>query len=88
LVKTLNYLVGLIGSRIASKGENETQADIVNHKMGIRMQQLAQIHGLHFTFDQFILAIEKASQDMVPVLIDLAKLFMIPQLHRLAHPII
>ena len=88
LVKTLNYLVSLIGGRIASKAENQTQADIVNHVMGIRMQQLAQLHGLHFTIDQFILAIDQASQDIIPIVTDLAKLFIIPQLHRLAQPII
>lgn len=62
--------------------------DIINHKMGIRLQQLAQVHGLHFVVEQYILALAKASQDIAPLLADLCKLFAITQIHRLAQPIV
>ena len=54
LIRSINYIVGLIGTRIASKEPGETEADIINYKVGIRLQQLAQLHGVHFMVHEFI----------------------------------
>jgi hypothetical protein len=48
LVKAVGHIVGIIGARIGSKRPGETETDIINHRVGIRLQQLAQLHGLHF----------------------------------------
>lgn len=47
-MKTLHYLIEMVGGRVASKQDGETERDIINYKMGIRLQQLAQFHAVHF----------------------------------------
>jgi len=89
LIRALGHVVGLIGARIASKQPGETEMDIINGKVGIRLQQLAQLHGVHFMAHEFIVAInEEKNQDLKPLLTDLCKLFTIGQIQRLAEPII
>jgi hypothetical protein len=63
--------------------------DIVNFKVGLRLQQLAQLHGVHFMIDEFIQAITKEkNQSIKPLIVELGKLFAIGQIQRLAEPII
>lgn len=88
LVVTLKHLLAVIGTRIANKQPGESEADIINFKVGIRLQQLAQLHGIYFIINAFINAISKAQEDIRPVLVDLCKLFAVGQLQRLAQPII
>ncbi len=33
--------------------------DIINYKVGIRLQQLAQLHGVHFMLNEFLEAINR-----------------------------
>ena len=44
---------------MASKEEGQTQKDIINSKVGIKLQQLAQLHGVYFIVYQFIQTINK-----------------------------
>lgn len=51
LAKSVGHLLTVVGGRIAKKQKDETEADIINFKVGIRLQQLAQLHGIHFVVD-------------------------------------
>ncbi len=63
--------------------------DIINYKVGTRLQQLAQLHGVYYTVDAFVEAINKELTPQIkPILTDLCKLFAIGQIHRLSEPII
>ena len=89
LVKAVGHVVGIIGARISSKKPGETEMDIINHRVGIRLQQLAQLHGLHFMTNEFIKTIQaQTNPEIKQVLTDLCKLFTIGQIQRLAEPII
>jgi len=41
-------------SRIQCKAEGETMMEIMNYKLGNRLQQLAQLHAVFFTVNAFI----------------------------------
>ena len=56
--------------------------------MGIRLQQLARLHGIYFMINENIKAISTAEEEVRPILVDLCKLFAIGQLQKLAEPII
>jgi hypothetical protein len=56
--------------------------------MGIRLQQLAQLHGIYFMINENIKAISTAEEEVRTILVDLCKLFAIGQLQKLAEPII
>jgi hypothetical protein len=43
---------------MANKHPGETDADIINYKVGLRLQQLAQLHGVYYVFDTFRKAID------------------------------
>jgi hypothetical protein len=58
-VKILNYLMSLIGGRIAGKKPGETEMDIIGTKIGLRFQQLAQLHGIHYVLNEFIESIKR-----------------------------
>ena len=89
LAKTLGHVIGIIGGRISDKQPGETEMDIINFKMGIRMQQLAQLHGVHFVVNEFIENINREkNQEIKPLVVDLCKLFAIGQIQRLAEPVI
>lgn len=89
LVKAIAHIMGLIGARIANKEPGETEMDIINYKMGIRLQQLAQLHGVHFMVHEFLEAINREKdQSIKPLLVELCKLFAVGQIQRLAEPII
>jgi|LakMenE18May11ns_1017448.scaffolds.fasta_scaffold7929821_1 hypothetical protein len=63
--------------------------DVFNYKIGNRLQQLAQLHGVYYTVNAFIEAIEASNvPNIKPVITDLCKLFAISQIHRLCEPII
>lgn len=63
--------------------------DIFNYKIGNRLQQLAQLHGVYYTVNAFIEAIEASGvPNIKPVVTDLCKLFAITQIHRLSEPIV
>lgn len=63
--------------------------DIFNYKIGMRLQQLAQLHGVYYTVDAFVDAINNEhTPELKPLLVDLCKLFAINQIHRLSEPII
>jgi hypothetical protein len=63
--------------------------DIINYKVGIRLQQLAQLHGVHFMVHEFIEAINKQqTPEIRTITTELCKLFAISQIQRLAEPIV
>lgn len=63
--------------------------DVFNYKIGNRLQQLAQLHGVFYTVNAFIEAIETSTvPNIKPVITDLCKLFTISQIHRLSEPIV
>ena len=85
MVKAIAHIMGLIGARIANKEPGETEMDIINYKMGIRLQQLAQLHGVHFMVHEFMEAISREKdQSIKPLLVELCKLFAVGQIQRLA----
>ena len=47
-VKTLKNLITEIGSRMSEKNPGESESTIINYKMGIKFQKLAQLHGVHY----------------------------------------
>jgi hypothetical protein len=89
LLKGLQFVLGIVMSRLQSKSEGESTIDIMNHKIGIRLQQLAQLHAVIFTANAFIGDIERETNPGIkPILDDLCKLFIIGQIQRLSSPII
>ena len=88
LVKAIGHVLTQVGSRIAKKSAEEGEADIINFKVGIRLQQLAQLHGVHFVVDELIAAVANAEASIRAVVGDLCKVFAIGQLQRLAAPVI
>lgn len=89
VVRALSYIIGLVGTRIAGKEKGELETDIINYKVGIRLQQLAQLHAVHFMLNEFLSAIDKeTNRSIKPLLEDLYKIFAIGQIQRLAEPII
>jgi hypothetical protein len=63
--------------------------DILNYKIGTRLQQLAQLHGVYYTVNAFIEANNRElTPEIKPILVDLCNLFAITQIHRLSEPII
>ena len=59
LLKGIQYVLGVITARLAAKQQGETEMDIINYKVGLRLQQLAQLHGVYFTLNAFIEANER-----------------------------
>jgi hypothetical protein len=57
-LKSIQYVITVISSRMANKQPGETDADIINYKVGLRLQQLAQLHGVYYVFDTFRKAID------------------------------
>jgi hypothetical protein len=87
--RALGHLIGLAGDRIGQRRPGESEKDVINYAMGIRLQQLAQLHGVHLVLEQFLAAIDRESCPRVKELgADLYRLFAIGQLQRLAEPII
>lgn len=58
-VKTLAYLIGVISGRMANKEPGEKDVDIINYQVGIRLQQLAQMYGVHYMVDELVSAISR-----------------------------
>ncbi len=76
-------------SRLQSKSKEESTIDVMNHKLGNRLQQLAQLHAVIFTVNAFVGDIDAETHPSTkPILNDLCKLFMIGQIQRLSSPII
>ena len=74
---------------MAGKKEGESEKDVVNYQIGIRLQQLAQLHAVFFVINQFIEAINKEKKTQIRELMtQLCKLFSISQIQKLAEPII
>lgn len=48
IVRGIGYVASQIGTRIANKQPGESEKDIISYQVGIRLQQLAQLHGVHF----------------------------------------
>ena len=81
--------MGVIGARISNKEKGETEMDIINYKVGIRLQQLAQLHGVHFMVHEFIEAISRENNAAIKaIMTEICKLFAICQLQRLSEPVI
>lgn len=59
LMKSVNHIVSLVSGRITNKEKGETEADIINTKVGMRLQQLAQLHGVFYIVDSFTSAIAR-----------------------------
>ena len=79
----------MIGSRMTNRGEGEEEKDVINYSMGLRVQQLAQLHGVHFCVHQFIVKIDQVKDENIKkLLISLCKLFAVEQIQRLAEPVI
>jgi hypothetical protein len=55
----VNHLLSLISARLANKEKGETEADIINQKVGMRLQQLAQLHGVYYIVESFDSAIAR-----------------------------
>jgi hypothetical protein len=88
-LKAIQHILGVITTRLANKQPGETEMDIINYKVGTRLQQLAQLHGVYYTVNAFIEANEKElTPEIKPAINDLCKLFAIGQLHRLSEPIL
>lgn len=89
LLKSIQYVLGVITSRLSNKQPGETEMDIINYKVGLRLQQLAQLHGVYYTVNAFIEAINREhTPEIKPIITDLCKLFAISQIQRLSEPII
>jgi acyl-CoA oxidase len=89
LLKAIQHILGVITTRLSQKQEGETQMDIFNYKIGNRLQQLAQLHGVYYTVDAFIEAINREqTPDIKPILADLCKLFSINQIQRLSEAVL
>jgi len=89
LLRGLQFVLGVVMSRLQSKGNEESTIDIMNHKLGNRLQQLAQLHAVIFTVNAFIGDIEAETHPSTkPILSDLCKLFTIGQIQRLSSSII
>ena len=58
LLKGIKHVLSMISLRMMNKENGETEMDIINYKVGSRLQQLAQLHGSYYTVDAFIEAIE------------------------------
>lgn len=54
LVRAIGYVISKIAGRIASKEQGQKEKDVVNYKVGIKLQQLAQLHGVYFMVNQFV----------------------------------
>jgi hypothetical protein len=89
LLKAIQHVLGVITARLSAKQPGETDMDIFNYKVGLRLQQLAQLHGVYYTVNAFIEANERElTPEIKPVIEDLCKLFAIGQIQRLSEPII
>ena len=89
LVKTLGYIMQEIGGKIAMKQPGETEKDIINYKVGIKLQHLAQLHGIYFSTHEWVELIKKEqNNDIKTLMTHLCKLYVITQLQRLAEPVI
>ena len=89
LLRGLQFVLGVVMDRLQSKTEEESAIDIMNHKLGNRLQQLAQLHAVIFTVNAFVGDIESEPRPSArPILEDLCKLFSIGQIQRLSEPII
>ncbi len=76
-------------SRIQNKAETESMMEIINYKMGNRLQQLAQLHAVFFTINAFVEDIDNfATTNTKSILTDLCKIFSISQIQRLSQPIL
>jgi hypothetical protein len=54
LIKSLQYVIQLVGEKMAAKEGGISEKDIINKKVGIRLQQLAQLHAVYYMVHQFI----------------------------------
>lgn len=89
LLRGLQYVLGVVMSRLQNKSKDENALDIMNHKLGNRLQQLAQLHAVIFTVNAFVGDIDAETHSGIkPILNDLCKLFLIGQIQRLSAPII
>lgn len=89
LLKAVQHVLGVITTRLANKQPGETEMDIINYKVGTRLQQLAQLHGVYYTVNAFIEANDRElTPEIKPLLNDLCKLFSIGQIQRLSEPIL
>jgi hypothetical protein len=89
LLRGLQFVLGVVMSRLQSKSKEESTIDVMNHKLGNRLQQLAQLHAVIFTANAFVADIDAETHPSAkPILNDLCKLFMIGQIQRLSSPII
>ena len=51
VLKTLSYIIELVGGKMAGKKEGESEKDVINYQIGIRLQQLAQLHAVFFVIN-------------------------------------
>ena len=54
-----------MGGKIARKKAEESEKDVINYQAGIRLQQLAQLHGVLFILDQFTSAIYRENNSEI-----------------------
>ena len=85
VARGIGHIVQQIGQRMIAKQPGETEASIINYEVGIKLQQMAQLHGVHFIIQEFNLALQKEKEESIkPLLTELCKLFAIGQIQRLA----
>lgn len=65
LIKSLSHILQIVGGKIARKKAEESEKDVINHQAGIRLQQLAQLHGVLFVLDQFTSAIDRENNSEI-----------------------
>jgi acyl-CoA oxidase len=88
-VKALSHVIKQATMRLAKKGPKETERQIIDEKLGVRLLQLAQLHGVYTMVNQLSKVIEGCDNSEIKALIqDLCKLFAAGQIQRLAEPII
>jgi hypothetical protein len=61
LVKSLAHVLGVVVKKIQGKSAGESERKVLDHRVGIRLQQLAQLHAVWFVVNSFIEAIDKSA---------------------------
>jgi hypothetical protein len=47
LVKAISHVIKQVTTKLGKKGPKETERQIIDEKIGLRLQQLAQLHGVN-----------------------------------------
>jgi hypothetical protein len=82
LVRALSHVIGVVSFKLAEKGPTKSEKE---EKVGLRMQELAQLHGVYTMVSQFSQTIDQCDKlELKPLLQELCRLFAVSQIQRLA----